>query len=280
MKARIYPLLVVVAFAAAVLATAEAEGGRAGGLAELAADADTIVAVEVLKTDYKATAADGPMSGDASVLKIIKGAVPHEKRLEFQESAWCGPTYKTGEKRILFLKRVTSKDRSYSPGRWATLCSMVDKIDFFFSEDSLTMLSATSLEAFLREIQAVRRTPPKIAIELAKKESSALVLTVRLSNDARHPIWLNPSRIWMSFEANNVYYSRDVEFDGEKPGAWIEMAPGHTIAGTIRIARDTVKGTERLVLLLNHLAVHFPNPSWAGTVTSAPVKVGNAVEGK
>lgn len=47
--------------------------GREDGLAKLTTDADAIVAVEILKTDYTATAADGPMYGEAKVLKVIKG---------------------------------------------------------------------------------------------------------------------------------------------------------------------------------------------------------------
>src|SRR6476660_8163553 len=49
----------------------------------LLASADAIVAVEIVSTDYAATAADGPMVAAAKVLKVLKGALTPERQVRF-----------------------------------------------------------------------------------------------------------------------------------------------------------------------------------------------------
>jgi hypothetical protein len=49
----------------------------------LLASADAIVAVEIVSTDYAATAADGPMVAAAKVLKVLKGPLTPERQVRF-----------------------------------------------------------------------------------------------------------------------------------------------------------------------------------------------------
>lgn len=268
MKKRAGTAIVAVAATLAVCTATALAGSRAGGLAQLITDADAIVAVEILRTDYRATAADGPMYGDAKVLKVIKGRPALNNTLRFGESGWWGPTYTAGERRILFLKRVTSKEY-YSLARWATLHA--DGIDFFFSMDSIQTLTSASLKSFLEGVQEARRAP--LRIEVAQKDDSAKVLSITLINGSNQPIWLNPSRVTAGFEANNIHYSRDVNFADQEHGAWIEIAPAGSITGTLRVASKQVKGTNHIVLWVSHRSVYFPKRCWAGTAKSVPVQV-------
>src|SRR4030042_4347667 len=66
---------------------------------------ELIVVVTIASTDYRQTAADGPMFATATVLKCIKGNLQPDTIMAFQETAWWMPSYKSGETRILFLKK-------------------------------------------------------------------------------------------------------------------------------------------------------------------------------
>lgn len=274
MKERSGTIIVAIAMSLAVSTTTIPAGETKGELADLMGAADTIVAVEIQNTDYAATPSDGPMYGDARILKVIRGGLSSDTELRFAASAWCGPTYKAGERRVLFLDPVTSKDY-YSRAPWATLC-FSDSIDFFFAIDSVETLSFASLEAFLKDVQEGQRTPPKITTKVVQKDQSTLVLSIKLINDSEQPLSLNPSRVMASFESSNVRYFRDIEFPDEKQRAWIMIAPAGSITGTVRIANEEVKGTNQIVLLVSHRSVYFPHRSWAGTVQTPPVKVDGA----
>ena len=71
----------------------------------LLAAAEAVVAVEIVSTDYTATAADGPMVAAAKILKVLKGPLAPGKDLRFSETAWVGPTYQKVS-RILFLEKA------------------------------------------------------------------------------------------------------------------------------------------------------------------------------
>lgn len=257
-------VLVAIAMAlAASMATLFAYEGK-GEVRGLITDADAIVAVEILTTDYKATEADGPMYADAKVLKMIKGGLAPGRMLRFGESGWWSPTYRVGERRILFLNRVTSQDY-FSAAPWASLHS--GGIDFFFATDSIETLSSASLEAFLKRVQEARRTP--LQIEVTPKDKSRLVLSVKLINKSDQPIWLHPSRVVASFEANNIHYSRNVEFSDEGRGAWITIPAEGAVAGTVSIAGKEVRGAKTIVLWISHRSVYFPERCWTGTVSTS-----------
>lgn len=249
-------------------------GGRTGELVDLITDADAIVAVEILRTDYTATANDGPMYGDAKILKVIKGRLARESTLRFGDSAWCVPTQGAGERRILPLKRVNSTEY-YSSARWAVPCSVSSRIDLLLPLDSIEALSLTSFETFLKEIQEARRTPPKIEIQVTQRQGSALVLSIKLINASNLPLWLNPSRVTVSFDAGNVRYSPEIGFADNAREAWKNIAPTSSITGTMRIPSEAVEGTKQTIFWVSHWSAYFPKRCWTGVVQSGPVPLGN-----
>jgi hypothetical protein len=256
-------VIVAIEMALGIFAGTVVASPEEAGLTKLISDADAIVAVEILKTDYTATAADGPMYAEAKVLRVIKGPLGINSTLWFGESGWWGPTYSAGERRVLFLQRVTSTDY-YSSARWATLHT--GGIDFFFSMDFIEALSGTSLKTFLQQVQEVRRAPLKIKV--VRQADSALMLSVTLINDGNQAICLNRTKVAASFEVNGIRYSRGVQFmDGEQ-GAWIRIGPAASITGTVRMTSREVKATNQIMLLVSHRSVSFPNRCWVGTLST------------
>src|SRR6185369_14008587 len=67
------------------------------GFEVLIASAESVVAVEILSTDYTATPADGPMVATSKVLKAVKGDLAAGQTFTFAETAWVGPTYQKGD---------------------------------------------------------------------------------------------------------------------------------------------------------------------------------------
>ncbi len=103
--------------AAALFAVAAFAGPSARQLETLIDEAEVVAAVRILSTDYRATAADGPMYADAKLLKLIKGNRSTPQRIHFGASAWVGPTYHAGEERIVFLARVPGDHAYYKNTR-------------------------------------------------------------------------------------------------------------------------------------------------------------------
>jgi hypothetical protein len=138
-----------------------AVGQEQGPFQGLIGAAEVVVAVEILSTDYTATAADGPLVAVANVLKVLKGPFPTGKQFRFTETAWVGPTYQKGEARILFLEKNTSAE-SPRAAEWRILSHLYARTDFFIDEDSLADLSLESLESLLKNIQESNSRPPKV----------------------------------------------------------------------------------------------------------------------
>jgi hypothetical protein len=117
----------------------------------LIAVAEAVVAVEILSTDYTATAIDGPMVATAKVLKALKGPYAAGEQFSFSESPWLGGlTYQHGEYRILFLDNIRPSE---FPRTIWTFENQRMMTDFFIEKDSVPALSEESLKSFLREIQ-------------------------------------------------------------------------------------------------------------------------------
>ena len=267
-------VVVTVALILAVFTPGAFPEARPGEPATWIAGADTVVAVEILRTDYTAAAADGPMYAEARILAVVKGEGIPGGMLRFGETAWCGPTYKAGELRILFLKRVTSGEY-FRSASWATPCPRAARIDAFFDREALARLAPSSLQAFLEEVQAVRSTPPRLRAEVARREGATVTLAITLVNDGPQPLWVNPSMVSVSFDAGTVRHVREVSFAGVAASGWIAIAPAQGLRGTLSIARNTLQGTDRIVLRVSHTSVYYPKRSWAGTLASTPVQVGS-----
>jgi len=244
-----------------------------GGVGDSLINAEAIVAVQILDTDYTATAADGPMYAHAKVLKAVKGRLSDESKLRFGESAWCGPSYKPGEFRVLFLKRVESGDNYFRSSPWASLCSFSRGIDFFFLADKKEVLSLASLKSFLREVQDAQSVPPGISVRVDQRDNASLDLFLTLSNQSTQEFWLNQSRVTASYDANNKRYIRNVEFADVKDGEWVKILPSRNVTGTVRIALEEVKGVHDIALLVSHTCVCFPKRCWTGAVKFAPIRL-------
>lgn len=120
----------------------------AAGLSNLVSEADAIAVVEIVSTDYSATAADGPMYAEAKVVKVIKGGVRAARRIRFGASAWVGPTFQAGERRIILFKAIPAKHGYYHNVRWASL--EAGKIDLFIADEAIVKCTSEVLSEFLK----------------------------------------------------------------------------------------------------------------------------------
>ena len=125
-------------------------GDSEDALDRLATEADVVAIVEVMATDATATEADGPMYVDAKVLKVLKGALPVVPGIRFGATAWTGPTYRSGERRVVFLRRVADGDAYYHDVRWSSLEAGVAEV-FFTGSPPAGDVSAVALPQFLRD---------------------------------------------------------------------------------------------------------------------------------
>lgn len=262
MDKRIHTLIMLAVFITMIIPMAtRCAGGRAAELDELITEADAIAVVEILSTDYTATAGDGPMYAEAKVLKVLKGNISTWRKLHFGETGWWGPTYKEGERRIVFLSRVTSKDEYYE-SKWHTIYT--GSVDFFFVEDSIESISQASLSDFLKEIQDASSTPPRIEFSMTQKDATTRMLSIKVINDSNQAFWLNPSRITASLDANQIWYSCEISWGNYKENTWIKIEPTSSISGLIYLNAEELKEANEIKVMLNHLSACFPYRCWIG----------------
>jgi hypothetical protein len=128
------------------------------GLEGLLGEADAVVVVEILTTDYTATAADGPMYAEAKVIKSVKGSLRAKQTIRFGASGWVGPSYKAGERRVVFLDAMPAGHAYYAKARWASLDA--GKLDLFIAAAAVEKCSLDALSAFLRGVTS-KQSPQK-----------------------------------------------------------------------------------------------------------------------
>ena len=117
------------------------------GLSNLVSQANSIAVVEIVSTDYSATAADGPMYAEATVLRVIKGGVRGAQRIRFGASAWVGPTFGAGERRIVLFAAIPTQHSYYREARRASL--EAGKIDLFIADKAIAKCTTEALSEFL-----------------------------------------------------------------------------------------------------------------------------------
>jgi hypothetical protein len=122
------------------------------------------LAAEILSVDDSALPADGPMVATARVRKALKGPLVAGTRFRFSETAWVGPAYRKGERRILFLERA-ARTESPRPAPWRIVSRLDARRDYFFEKDALARLTAESLESFLERIDRAVEKPRKVVFE-------------------------------------------------------------------------------------------------------------------
>ena len=229
------------------------------GLLELVQDAELIAAVKVLSTDDTAMPADGPMYVDATVLKVVKGNLWRQK-IRFGASAWVGPTYRSGEERIVFLNPVVRGHAYYFNARWSSL--EAGKVDVFFVNEALDNCSEASLIEFLRKTEAIGQAPPKVESKPVHPGTGHRVL-ISLVNDGSQTLWLNLLRLMISVEANQVRYALPVTWRQTGRGGWVSLPPGETLAGGASV--EQLDGAKEMTIVLSHRSARFPHPSWVGS---------------
>ncbi len=262
MDKKIHTLIMWAVFIAMVIpAATRCAHDSAAELDKLITEADAIAVVEILSTDYTATAGDGPMYAEAEVLKVLKGNISTWWKLRFGETGWWGPTYKKGERRIVFLGRATSRDKYYK-AKWHTIYT--GGVDFFFVEDSIESISQASLSDFLKEIQDANSTPPRIEFSMTQKDATTRMLSIKVINDSNQALWLNPSRIAASFDANQIRYSCEIDWANYKENTWIKIEPTSSISGLIYVKAEELKEVNEIEVMLSHLSACFPYRCWTG----------------
>ena len=252
----------IILAAAALLSLSGPLGAGAAGVEGLAQDAELIAAVRILSVDDTAMSADGPMYVEARVLKLVKGNPRVGPQIRFGSSAWVGPTYRPGEERVVFLAPVPSGHTYYDKARWSSV--EAGKVDVFFAHGDLKNCSEAALIEFLRMIEIAGRSPPKLESKLVRNAASTQRLSVNLVNESNQTVWLNPSKVMTSFEANQVRHALPIRWNRGGGGEWITLQAGSTLSGNVSVDTEDLDGARELIITLGHAAAQFPHPSWVG----------------
>ena len=125
-------------------------------LPALIGEAELIAEVEIRAIDTSAMPADGPMIVDADIVALLKGAALG-KGVHFAASAWVGPTYRPGERRLVFLKRFPDADIARRKTSWMSL--EAGRLDALVIGPLPERVEGTSLAAFFRGSSVALRLP-------------------------------------------------------------------------------------------------------------------------
>lgn len=259
-------VLVVVAL---ISLTGLLQGANAGveGLVE---QSNLIAAVEIVSIDETAMPVDGPMYVEARILKVIKGNFRASSRIRFGASAWVGPTYRVGEERIVFLAPVPARQTYFGTAMWHSV--EAGKIDVFVAPEDLEQCSETLLVAFLKMIETVRSSPPRLEGKLVRHTDSTHRLAIDLVNESDQTLWLRPSKLTTSFDANQMKHSLAIDWNAAGNDAWIPLQAGATLSGNASVDSNKIGEADELTITLGHVAAQFPHRSWAG-YRAAKVKI-------
>ena len=255
-------ILAALWIAAALFAVTASAAPRTQQLEALIDQAEVVAAVTILSTNYRATAADGPMYADAKLLKVIKGEPSRAQRIHFGASAWVGPTYSAGQERIVFLAPVTGGHGYYKNTRWSSL--EAGKVDLYFARPAIEELSESTLRKFLRGLAHGGNSPPNLECELVRVGGGNRQLSVNLTNIGDQTLWFHMSGLRFSFEARQVRHALSVDWRADDKGNWFPLTPGSVLSGYAVIGDEQVAGGEELTITLAHQSARFPKPAWLG----------------
>ena len=259
-------ILIAIPIAAALFAAAASAGPSARQLETLIDEAEFVAAVRILSTDYRATAADGPMYADAKLLKVIKGELPRARQIHFGAGAWAGPTYGAGQERIVFLAPVAGGHAYYKNTRWSSL--EPGKVDLYFLRQEIDGLSEATLREFLRRLAHAANSPPNLECRLIRRGAESFQLSVKLTNAGDQALWFHMSGLRFSFEARQVRRSLSVDWHADDKDNWFPLPPGSVLSGYAIIGEEQVAGAEELTITLGHHSARFPESSWLGFQTA------------
>ncbi len=256
-RKRTRPAIVV---AALVSLTSVGEAATLG-LAELVRDAELIAAVKVLSTDETAMPADGPMYVDAKILKVVKGPLRGARNIRFGASAWVGPTYRSGEERIVFLNPIPRRHAYYAKASWSSL--EAGKADVFFVNETLDECSEASLRDLLKTTEALSQASLTLESQLVQAPDTGRRLFIQLVNNSSQTLWLNLSGLVTRVEANQVRHALPVTWDRTAGQEWVSLPPADRLSGSA--SAEQLTGAGKLTITLSHRSVRFPHASWIGS---------------
>ena len=258
-------ILIAIPIAVALFAVTASAGPSTQQLEALIDEAEFVAAVRILSTDYRATAADGPMYADAKLLKVIKGDLSRAQRIHFGASAWVGPTYSAGQERIVFLAPVAGGHGYYKNARWSSL--EAGKVDLYFLHQEIDELSEATLREFLRRLAHTGRPPPKLECKLVSTSAGNLQLSVKLTNVGDQTLWFHMSGLRFSFEARQVRHTLSVDWHADDKDNWFPLPPGSVLSGYAIMGEEQVAAAGELTITLGHNSARFPESAWLGFQT-------------
>jgi hypothetical protein len=227
--------------------------------------ADLIAAVEILNVDYSATASDGPMVAEARLLKLAKGS--GSRTIRFGASAWLGPNYRKGDRRILFLQRRTPADAYFRNANWISL--ETGKLNLFVKEEAAQSLRYDSLIAFLTKLSEARNKGLTANITVSRSTAATLELRIKIVNTSNEPLYLDPTRLTVAIDAGSIRSNLAVQWDNVASG-WLQLEPGASLLGAGKLERRELDDVASASVILENHSVCYPHPSWNGAF-SVPV---------
>ena len=208
------------------------------------------------------------MYAEAKVLKSVKGNLNLGRVIRFGASAWVGPSYRAGERRIVLLQRLPAGHEYFQKARWSSLDA--GKLNLFIEECTLDGFSLSSFSDFLRRLSAESRKG--LTIKLMRTGTlTNLTFSVVLHNKSNRTLWLNRSDLRFSFQAGEVRREGAIEWNATSEGQWISFRPGSTLSGVLSVKSRDVAGESEGTVSVVHWSALFPYVSWVG-VQSAKVQ--------
>ncbi len=248
-----------------VIAPALSFATVSGGLANLPAQADAIAVVEILSTDYTATAADGPLYVESRVLKAVRGALRTGQRFRFGASAWVGPSFQQGQRRVVFLESLPARHAYYGKARWASLDA--GKIDLSIAPEAVERCSVETLTDYIRSIEASRGAL-QAEYRLAKTSAEGLTLSIQIVNAGPQRLLMDTSAMHWSWEAAGVRRPLRVKWGRAGETELIAIAPRASVAASSVLPAGEVGAAREVTLSLANQAATFPAMTWVGMQSS------------
>ena len=259
-------LIVLAAMGGQVLTAGATQLIPTAGFRELLKSAEAVAVVEILRVDNSATAADGPLILEVKVLAAPKGRVTVGQTLRTWESAWVAGTYRTGQQRLLLLKRQHVVEPYHRKAAW---WNMPIGLEVFIEAAWLDQLTLEALQKWLDELISPEPAMPRVEIHRRGDRVDVLELEVALLNPTGQAIRLNPSCVTATFDAAQRHFIPPIVWDGPGTGDWVALEPKGQLSGTISVRVVLPEDVTTLPILIGHLCLAFPlSRLWVGYLTT------------
>ena len=259
-------LIVLAAVGGQVLTAAAKQLTPVTGFREMLKSAEAVAVVEILRVDNRATAVDGPLILEVKVLAVPKGRVTVGQTLRTWESAWVAGTYRTGQRRLLLLKRQREVEPYHRKAAW---WNMPIGLEVFIEDTAFDQITLEVLQKWLDELTAPEPAAPRLEIHRRGDRVDVLELDVTLLNPTGQVIRLNPSRVEASFDAAQRHFISPVVWDAPGTGDWVALEPSGRLSGTISVRVRVPEDVTTLSVMIGHLCLSFPLPRvWVGYLTT------------